>query len=626
MFKVNSLVCVFLILVAVGCAPEPDTAPPPAFFSTVGPAPRAAVTFASPATPSATRKPSPTATRAPLTFPLFSPPSTETPAPQARVLRIGHSGYPDVLDPQKASTDIEIEVLRLVYEGLVTVDDKGIVQPGAAERWELSSDGTQMTFHLRPGLKRVDGTPLTARDMDYAIRRAVDPRVDNKTNTFLLYDIKGAQELVTLDAAKSKPDDLSKALANLGIKAVDDSTLVITFKKPVGYWAYIASLPVIFPSDKKRVDAAPDNWWFRSEGHNGNGPFFIRSLDQGKRIVLAANPNYWRGQPKLDRIELVFYPTAKDALDAYKRGEIDIDADIEANDIASIESDSTITSEFFRYPSAMTLGIGFNSARKPFDDKNVRIAFSQALDREGWVRQVLKGSGKPYTRWIPPDIPGAQPEKPGVPAHDPQAAIQTLVNSGYAAEESTLDAPKVDCAKLGEIRLTFASSAVNQTRFQFLADNWTRVIGCPIKLDPINAGALRNVKDAKTGPQVFFQGYLGDYAHPQNWLSTYWACATSFALRAGYCNKNLDALLAKADQEPDLAKSIALYQQAEDLMLRDVPSAFANYGENVYLIKPYVIGPADHKSSSDIEWIGEWGPVWSYDIDLRRVPATYPRR
>jgi oligopeptide transport system substrate-binding protein len=349
-------------------------------------------------------------------------------------------------------------------------------------------------------------------------------------------------------------------------------------------------------------------------------------LEQGQRIVLTANPNYWRGRPKLDRIELVFYRNNQDLLDAYKRGEIDLAADIGAADATAIEADPVLAKEFLRYPAAMTYAIGFNHARKPFDDKNVRIAFSQALDRENWIRLVSDGNGKPYTRWIPPGVPGAVSKKPGVPGYDPLAAVRTLAESGYASPESTTEAPKVDCAKLGEIRLTFVNSPLNLLRFQFLADNWSRVLGCSMKLDPVEAAAWKMPKDPKSRPQVFFQGYLGDYPHPQNWLSQYWTCNTTFSQRAGFCNKNLDAVLSKADQEPDPTKAVELYQQAEDLLLEDVPAAFLNYGENLYLVKPYVLGPREHIGSGDIEWAGESGPVWTYDIDLRRVPVTYPRK
>lgn len=577
--------------VATACGPVPTTV-----FT---PTPTASATPTRPATPTPTRSPLP----------------TSTPVPPPRVLRIGLTAYPNVLDPQKAASGIEIEVLRLLYEGLVTVDEKGNVLPGAADSWELSKDGMQMTFHIRDGLRRVDGSRISASDFEYALKRALDPRIRDRADSFLLFDIRGAQELDNSGAARLKPEDIDKALDDLGIRATGDRTLVLTFKRPTGYWQSIAGTAVTFPTDKKQVDRDPDKWWSKTEGQNGNGPFVVRSMDPGKRIVLVSNPNYWRGRPKLDRIDLLFYPNPAAALDAYKKGEIDIDTSISSDDIAAISADSSIASDLLRYPAAITYAVGFNNARKPFDDKNVRVAFSEALDREGWISSTFKGIGRVSLRWIPPGVPGAQMLKHGVPDYDPRAAVVTLADNGYGTGDSTAENPKVDCAKLGDIKLTYVNSPLNQSRYQFLADDFSQVFGCPITLDPVDYATLKSLsKDAQTSPMIFFQGYLEDYAHPQDWLSAYWVCSSPFAERAGYCNKDLDALLANADQEADLPQAIKLYQQAEDMLIEDVPAAFSHYSENIYLMRPYVLGPREHTGSADTEWPGEWGPVWDYDV------------
>ena len=127
------------------------------------------------------------------------PSPTLPPPPVSKVLRIGLTAWPDVLDPQRAPLGVEVHLLRLVYEGLTTFDEKGNIVPGGADKWAFSTDGLQMTFHIRDGLKRADGAAVTARDFEYAIKRALDPRIRNKSNTELLYDIKGAQQLDLLD-------------------------------------------------------------------------------------------------------------------------------------------------------------------------------------------------------------------------------------------------------------------------------------------------------------------------------------------------------------------------------------------------------------------------------------------
>ena len=132
-------------------------------------------------------------------------------------------------------------------------------------------------------------------------------------------------------------------------------------------------------------------------------------------------------------------------------------------------------------------------------------------------------------------------------------------------------------------------------------------------------------KDPKTNPQIARQGWIQDYPHPQNWLSIYWK-STAFAKRYSYASKALDDQLAKADQTLNFDDSIKEYQKAEAMLLSDLPGAPMNYSENLYLIKPWLMGLKDNPSSSDAEWAGEWGPVWTYDVDLTKVPTSYPKQ
>lgn len=554
------------------------------------------------------------------TAPMLTPTPAPTLIPPAtlKILRVGLTRYPDVLDPQRAPLGSEAHVLRLVYEGLTTFDAHGNIGAGSADKWTLTPDGLQLTFHLRDGLRRADGRAITARDFEAALKRALDPRLTHRTDSTLLYDIKGAEQVDQLDPLKTKPEDIEKALNNLGIRAADPQNLVITFKQPVGYWHTVAATLAFFPTDQQAAARDPDNWWSQPSAHTGNGAFRFHTIEPNKRIVLTPNPNYWRGKPTLDRLELIYFPGGKGLLEAYQNGKIDIAANLSADDLTVINADATLARELVRAPLAIVYAIAFNRTRKPFDDKNVRVAFAQAFDRASWVRQVFRGLGVPYTRWLPPGVPGAQADKPGVAAYDPRAAVLTLVNHGYAAKDSTAENPKVDCAKLGEIKLAYLTSPTNQLRYEFLAANFTRVFNCPITLEPTNQ---LNKSAAPISPQ----GFIYTYPHPREGLS-FWKCGSPFAAPFGYCNKELDALLTRADQEREPQKSLALYQQAEALVLNDVPAAFAHHAENLALIQSYVLGVREHLSAFDTEWVGEGGPVWTYAVDLTRVPAHYPRQ
>ncbi len=528
-----------------------------------------------------------------------------------KVLRLGHGVYPDVLDPQRAIYANEIEVLRLCYEGLTTIDAHGNVNPGAADSYNLSADGLTLTFHIRDGLVRVDGTPLNASDYEYALRREVDPRLTGKDYANIMLDVKGAGALIDAEGKSLSAMELANLYAALGVKADDSArTLTVSFAKPTGFWQAVASTVVTFPPDKRQVDADPAAWWKKASGHNCNGPFKIQSIESPTRIVYAANANYWRGKPKLDRVEAIYITDAAARVDGFRKGQFDI-----------VNALPGAADPDLRYPAAQAGALLFNHARKPFDDRNVRAAFSQALDRDTFIRQMNQGLGTPYTRWIPPGVPGALPDKPGVPATDPAAAVQTLLKNGYATRDG-----KVDCAKLGEIKLTYPASPSADARYKFLADNFTRVLGCPVALDPVNPNQMAVLnRNPQTVPQLQLGGWVADYPHPQNWLSVWFHC-TGQLQRFSYCNADLDAMLYKADAIYSLADALNVYQQAEEIILQDVALAPISYSENLYLIKPYLIGPRDHLSSSDANWAGEWGPVFQYDVDLTRVPESYPKQ
>lgn len=582
-----------------------------------------------------------------------------------KVLRIGEDIYPDVMDPQKSSFVNEIAALSLAYEGLTTIDANGQVQDGAADKVDLSDDGLMMTFHIRDGLKRADGTPITAKDFEYALRRAVDPRVTGKQYVSLLFDVTGAKELAEL-APDADAAAIEAAFAKYGVKAVDDSTLQVSFNSPAAYWAYIASMPITYPVDQKLVDQDPENWWRTAANHNGNGPFVFQTIAPDEtisssdtisptepitptepvtattaaspdlkvadtsttsgKIVFAANPNYWRGRPKLDQIVFTYNTDNEAVLKAYEDGQLDINASLVPELVPSVISNTNVISDYLIYPAAQTTALAFNNTRKPFDDRNVRIAFSEALDRNAFIRDQLAGIGNSYTRWIPADVPGNQASEPGVPDSDPSAAVNMLVSNGYAAADSTADKPKVDCAKLGEIKFTYPDSPVNKQRVEYISKNLSDVIGCPVTPDPVAGTEFTSLtKDVTTNPQLSLQRWVQDYPHPQNWLSTYWECG-AFSARYGYCNLFLDQILKQADGTEDFDKAVVLYQLAEDLLIEDVPAAFFYNSENLQMVKPYVIGPQDNLSSQDAGWAGMFGPVWEYDIDLSNVPATYPKQ
>ncbi len=350
MKKVLLVLSLLLVIVALAACAAPTPEPTKAPAATSAPVPTKAPepTKAPVATsaPAATAVP---ATKAP--EPTKPPAPTAAPAAGVKVLRLARGTYPDVLDPQKSSYGIEIEMLKLCYEGLTAIDAKGNIGPGSADKWTIAADGKSMVFHIRDGLKRADGTAMNASDFEYALKREVDPNLLGKQYTSLVADVKGANALIDLEGKKPTAAEVEKLYAAYGVKADDAKReLTVSFDNPIGFWHYIAYTWVTYPTSKKAADAAQDNWWTKASGHACNGPFTVQSIEEGKRIVYAANANYWRGKPKLDRIETTYITDEVQRFEAYKQGQFD-EVDVTPATLSSV--DATLQPDYqklFGYP------------------------------------------------------------------------------------------------------------------------------------------------------------------------------------------------------------------------------------------------------------------------------------
>jgi oligopeptide transport system substrate-binding protein len=274
-----------------------------------------------------------------------------------KVLHIHQSVYPDTIDPQYGSALAEISIWTLNYEALTKLDDKLQTVPGAAESWEFNQDLTQITFHLREGLNYSDGTPLTAEHFRYAAERTCDPYVAGGYQYVLGDIVVGCQELADLNPGVEEGTPVTidqsayeQAKANLGVKALDERTLQFSLKAPAPYFPTIASLWVFYPARQDLIEAGGPDWWKDPTKQIGNGPFQIKDMEEQQLITFEPNPNYWGGQPKLDRIEYVYVGDSQTALEAYKAGQLDT-LSPDSTQLAAIEADPELKDQLVRYPA-----------------------------------------------------------------------------------------------------------------------------------------------------------------------------------------------------------------------------------------------------------------------------------
>jgi oligopeptide transport system substrate-binding protein len=522
-----------------------------------------------------------------------------------KVLRIHEPVYPDVVDPQKSSFVNEIDILALAYEGLTRLDTNQKTVPGAAESWEYNDDATQITFHLREGLKYSDGSSLTAENFRYAVERTCDPVTAGEYQS-ILFEIKGCAEFAGLaldeqgNAQEYTPEEHEAARAALGVRALDDRTLQIDMTNPSPYYHTIAYMWVFYPVKKEIVEKDPDNWWKTAENHIGNGPFTITGIDEDQRWTFAANDNYWQGRPKLDGIEYRYVEDAAVALEAYRAGDLDI-VQLEPPQIPEVKADPELSKAFVSYPNASTYNLTMNLALEPFNDPKVRQAFSYAFDRETYCAEVREGDCVPTLSWIPPGTPGAiETDKF---AFDPEAAKQALAESTYGGPED-----------LPEIHAYYNSERSGATeRAEWMAGQYRDILGVDLILEPTDGTTLTALtKDNKTHPQlVMIGGWSQDYPDPQNWLSVYWTCDATFAKRVAYCNEEFDRLTKLGDTTVDQAERIKYYEQAGQILVDDQPGPFLINLLGVFVVNPAVTGYTPTPGES--EWPGQFSSLMTLD-------------
>jgi len=540
-------------------------------------------------------------------LPLLGPGAAAQDAAGEKVLRIRQTPYPETADPQKSSFSTEIAFLVQNYEGLTRLDANLGSVPAAAERWEFSADGTTITFHLRGGLSYSDGSPLTAERFVDAALRTCDPTTAGDYQ-HILFDIVGCADFAGLYAAAEgatpvAADDTAAfdaARAAVGVAAPDDRTVEVRLTQPAPYFPQIAGLWVFFPAKQELIERGGDAWWQDPALQVGNGPFQVTRMEPDELIEMVANERYWAGRPKLDGIELVYVPDSAVALEAYEAGDLHIMRP-DPNQLDAIAEDPALSRQLIRVAGASTFMLTLNLQQTPFDDKKVREAFAYAFDRETFCAEIRGGDCVPSLSWVPPGVAGHI--ESDAYAYDPAKAVQALAESSYGGPEA-----------LPEITYTYVSDdPAERDRSEWIAGHYRDVLGVELELQPLEGKAwVALITDPDNTPQMTFLGWFQDYPDPQNWLSVVWACEAIFAVPAGYCNPAFDELVGRADRELDPAARIPLYEEAERLLLADVPFVILGNQANVFLVKPEVSGYT--LTATDVEWPGLFASMRTIDL------------
>lgn len=484
-------------------------------------------------------------------------------------------------DPQVYAFLNEIEIGSKVYVPLLALNENNEVADAGADKVMVSEDGRVYQFHIREGMTYSDGTPVTAANYAYGIKRALDPEVAGNYSN-ILYAITGSEAWRSADPAAADIADL-KAAVDASVFAVDDQTLEIHLDFAAGYFPYVMATWVTYPVREDLVEGNGADWWKDTANYIGNGPFKVTSWTEDQEWVFERNDSYFRGAPGIKTLVFKEVDSSETALLAYQQGELDSIGPASAQ-LPQIQGDATLSEQLHMVPGASTSWISFNNAAEPFDVKEVRQAFSYAMNREQYIEQVLNGVGIPAGTFLYEGIPGYQSET--VQSYDPEMAAELLATAGYAGGEG-----------FPEQTLFYNSeSAIAQQQATYWAQSFQQALGVVVQPTPLDSAQMQSLRTNRDPSLIFNIGnWFEDYPHPQNWLSLVWGRGSTRA-PLGWENEEFYELVEQADQLP-MEEAIPFYQQADALLATETPAAFFLHGEGLVLMNPkiqgYVTYPTD---------------------------------
>ena len=296
-------------------------------------------------------------------------------------LIIANGDEPQSLDPAIVTGQLEGRLCLALFEGLTTRDPDGKIIPGMAESWTLSPDGKTYTFTLRPGIQWSNGAPVTARDFVDSWRRALEPSTASEY-AYQLYYLVNAEAYNT-----GKITDFSQ----VGVKARDDQTLVVTLMHPTAFFLELTSFQTLCPVYLPCIQQCGDDW-IKPGKMVSNGPYVMKAWRLNDYVLLEANPHYYKPVP-VHRIKVSPVRDQNTCFNLFASGKIDLVLD-QSSLPAVLLPDIRKKPYYHANPFGATTFIRFNVKRPPFTDVRVRQALALALDKQDLVDKILR-DGEP---------------------------------------------------------------------------------------------------------------------------------------------------------------------------------------------------------------------------------------
>lgn len=464
-------------------------------------------------------------------------------------MRISFNANPQTIDPRKNSDLVSSTLIFMLFEGLTKTLPNGEIMPALAERYEISEDQKTYIFHLRRA-KWSDGMPITAKDFEYSWKSQLDPKFPCPCK-YLLYPIKNAEKVAKGDLF----------LDGLGVRAVDDRTLVVQLESPAPYFLSVTSFCNLSAIPKHIAEKNP--LWETDDAKLVNsGPFKLKKWNKSKDITLNRNPLYWdHGNVKLDELHVSIITDENTALQMFENNELDWIgtpiSPIPQEALAKLQKDHHLNF----HSIAGTMFLSFNLNHSPFKSLALRKAFTYAINRDDIVKNISRQDEIIATRYLPPALMDGKNRT----LIEDNKAILAKTYLDEALQELNMTAKDMQ-----KIRLLYRAP-VQKNLAQALQKQWEKALGITIQIEACDFKVLLDKLDKHTY-DISICSWIAQVNDPMNILDRF---------KFSYSPKNYpgweDPEYIQLLDLTSLAKSkkerFAIIEKAEERFMSQLPIA-----------------------------------------------------
>jgi oligopeptide transport system substrate-binding protein len=493
------------------------------------------------------------------------------------VLRLNMTQDPSTLDPRKSSDQFSSAIHFQLYEGLTRITRESSWDWGVAKDVTISEDMRTYTFKLKDAFWS-DSSLLTAYDFEFSWKESIRPDF-LCPNAHMLYIIKNGEKI--------KMGQLSPA--EFGVQALDDKTLKVELEHPAPYFLNMISFPVFFPVPRKLASINPK--WSKTDHPPANGPFFCDQYHAAKEIVLKKNPYYWaKKEVKPDEVRIHLIQDETTALHLFEQKELDLIGGpftlVPVDSITNLKKQDL----FKKKDLALTVFTTFNVHAFPFNNTNIRQAFSYAIDRESIVENVTQNNEIAAKSFIPPILKRSAADHP------------ISFNPSLAKEFLKKGLEELNISHIGKLTYQYPIFGCHDRIAQSLQQNFKDVLGVEVQLEGVEFKTFLNKlqnKQYQFGQFLWIAMYTDPYSILERFKNP-----SNFRNYPGWKNTLYAELLEQSQFTKDPIKRDDLLDKAENAIINDAPLTPIFHGNYCFMendnIHGFYLSPI---GSPHLQWI-----------------------